>query len=369
MSIHERTNTKYPYQVRWREEGRQRARSFRTEKEAIVWEGKVTDRLSLGAHAPEEPSRMRLDEWRERWIDVYSPRWAERTLLMRADLIDRHVTPHLGGVRLRDLGRRRIATWQRDLLNRGATPATVNAVTRVLSACLKDAAAEGLVPANPCKGLKPLEQPPVNRRAIPPDTVADLIKQMPTDRDALITGLLCYAGLRPSEIRALRVSDVQGGAVSVSRAAGLKAVKATKTGNVRAVPVRDELAPLIATVDGADGDLIAPGLRGGLLDWHNWTARVWKPARERAGVDYIPYEGRHTYASLLIDEGWSVVQVSAWIGHSNPNTTLRHYAHLFSRRESSGPAGTRPPTPAAAAPPAARGGGGTRRRRAKRRRP
>lgn len=337
MSIRERPDRTLPFEVRWRDEGRHRSRAFATEKEAIRWEGKVAERLAMGAHAPEEPSRMRLDEWRVRWLDVYGPRWAERTILMRADLVERHITPHLGGVRLRDLGRQRVASWQRDLLARGASAATVNAVTRVLSACLKDAAAEGLIPANPCKGLRPLEQPPVDRRAIPLDVVARLVDAMPMTRDRLIAGLLCYAGLRPSEIRALRWADLDGGVVSVTRAAGLRTIKRTKTGGVRAVPIRAELARLIElhrfeALGGGD-DLVAPGLRGGLVDWHNWSARVWGSARRHVGVDYVPYEGRHTYASLLIDEGWSIVQIAAWLGHANPTTTLRHYSHLFSHRE------------------------------------
>lgn len=69
--------------------------------------------------------------------------------------------------------------------------------------------------------------------------------------------------------------------------------------------------------------------RGGLLDLDNWRRRVWGPACEAAGVHATPYEGRHTYASLLIHEGRSLPYVTAALGHSSAVTTLSHYAHLL----------------------------------------
>jgi hypothetical protein len=40
---------------------------------------------------------------------------------------------------------------------------------------------------------------------------------------------------------------------------------------------------------------------------------------------------RHTFASLLIAEGASVVFVSRQLGHASADITLRVYAHLFDR--------------------------------------
>jgi len=38
---------------------------------------------------------------------------------------------------------------------------------------------------------------------------------------------------------------------------------------------------------------------------------------------------RHTYASMLIAEGFPVTEVSAQLGHASVDITLRYYAHLF----------------------------------------
>ena len=72
-----------------------------------------------------------------------------------------------------------------------------------------------------------------------------------------------------------------------------------------------------------------PSERGGFLNLNNWRARVWAPACREAIVEAVPYDLRHTFASLLIHEGRSVAYVSGALGHASAVTTLDRYTHLF----------------------------------------
>ena len=38
---------------------------------------------------------------------------------------------------------------------------------------------------------------------------------------------------------------------------------------------------------------------------------------------------RHTFASVQLEAGESIVSVSQWLGHSSPSITLQHYAHFM----------------------------------------
>ena len=42
-----------------------------------------------------------------------------------------------------------------------------------------------------------------------------------------------------------------------------------------------------------------------------------------------PYDGRHTFISLLLHEGRSVPLVSAMVGHASARMTLERYAHVY----------------------------------------
>jgi integrase len=57
--------------------------------------------------------------------------------------------------------------------------------------------------------------------------------------------------------------------------------------------------------------------------------RVYKPLAAAVGlVGGTPYDLRHSFASLLIHEGVSVVEVARQMGNA-PDVTLGTYAHVF----------------------------------------
>lgn len=100
------------------------------------------------------------------------------------------------------------------------------------------------------------------------------------------------------------------------------------------------LAPLAADLaewrlrcdhDG-DDDLLFPNRSGGVWNdgaWQSWHRDAWHPACGVAGIENArPYDLRHSFVSLLIHEGRSVVDVARQAGHS-PTMTLDVYAHVF----------------------------------------
>jgi integrase len=73
--------------------------------------------------------------------------------------------------------------------------------------------------------------------------------------------------------------------------------------------------------------------RGGLPwsedAWRNWRRRTFaRVARSVGLVGARPYDLRHSFVSLLIAEGRSVLDVARHAGHS-PTMTLDVYGHVF----------------------------------------
>jgi integrase len=135
------------------------------------------------------------------------------------------------------------------------------------------------------------------------------------------------AGLRPQEARALRWSDVRERTIRVERAAAGTGVKATKTEELRTVrllsPLSEDLVSLRG--DSQADDLVFPTLAGSLMsdgDWRNWRKRVFGSVAGPLGVrGSRPYDLRHSFASLLIEQGASVVEVARQMGNA-PSVTL-----------------------------------------------
>jgi hypothetical protein len=136
----------------------------------------------------------------------------------------------------------------------------------------------------------------------------------------------------------LRWGDVRERTLLVEKAAdGQGGVKTTKTGQARTVRL---LAPLAADLaewrercpDSGDDALLFPNGSGGVWSdpaWQTWHRDAWLPACRAVGLEGArPYDLRHSFVSLLIHEGRSVVEVARQAGHS-PTMTLDVYAHVF----------------------------------------
>ena len=79
-----------------------------------------------------------------------------------------------------------------------------------------------------------------------------------------------------------------------------------------------------------DLNLIFPNEAGNPLDHGHILARNYWPALKAAGLPRIRFHDlRHTYASLLIDQGENPKYIQTQLGHSSPMVTLNIYAHLM----------------------------------------
>jgi integrase len=77
-------------------------------------------------------------------------------------------------------------------------------------------------------------------------------------------------------------------------------------------------------------DLIFPNEAGNPLKQNNMCHRYFKPALKKAGLGKVRFHDlRHTYASLLIEQGENIKYIQTQLGHSSPTMTLNVYAHLM----------------------------------------
>jgi len=77
-------------------------------------------------------------------------------------------------------------------------------------------------------------------------------------------------------------------------------------------------------------DLVFPSNANTPIDQHHMIPRYFKPALRKAKLPKMRFHDlRHTYASLLIEQGENLKYIQTQLGHSNPTVTLNIYAHLM----------------------------------------
>jgi integrase len=87
-----------------------------------------------------------------------------------------------------------------------------------------------------------------------------------------------------------------------------------------------------------DAALVFPGPAGRLwtkTTYDNWRGRAFDRAVNAAGVEHAtPYSLRHSFASLLLHEGRSVMYVARQLGH-DARLTLSTYGHVIDELDDS----------------------------------
>ena len=77
-------------------------------------------------------------------------------------------------------------------------------------------------------------------------------------------------------------------------------------------------------------DLVFPNDEGNPICAENLVKRDFKPALRRSGIREIRFHDlRHTYATLLIDQGEHPKYIQEQMGHSSINTTMDVYGHMM----------------------------------------
>ncbi len=145
-------------------------------------------------------------------------------------------------------------------------------------------------------------------------------------RNRALVAVLLFCGLRRQELADLKLSDVD------VRSRWLK-VRRGKGGKGRSIPLAPEVAEAINDWlefrPQVDHEYLLTGLGGRRLE-KNGLVGVFRAVARRAGVDrkgVSLHTLRHTFASLLLQEGCDLVSIQELLGHADLSTTAI-YLHL-----------------------------------------
>lgn len=169
-----------------------------------------------------------------------------------------------------------------------------------------------------------------------PDEIRLLIENARSPYDTLFH-LTIFSGLRRGELLALKWGDVDWNRSKIRVRRSLykgRFVSPKTEHSIREVDVSQRTLDLLnihkAMYPPMESDLIFRTVQDKPLDPDNMVKREFHPSLERAGVRRIRFHDlRHTYATLLIDQGENIKYISKQLGHASVTITLDRYGHLL----------------------------------------
>ena len=276
-----------------------------------------------------QEQRVAFGDLRQRTLDIY-----EQGLRL-------HVLPELGSRQVTSITPDDLVAWHRRRQSEGYTADSIHAWWTPLRLVLAHAVRHGSLPANPADKLLAHERPKAGqsrRRFLNRKEIQQLLGAASDHyRLAIETGI--FAGLRLGEVLALRWRDIdhEEGVIRVRAQLDrngdrndLKTAAAHRDVVLMPQLAREFRKHRLAAAHSRDDDLIFATTTGRTVGHRNFAKRGVGKAAARAGLTGVTFHAlRHTFASLLIDQGHDPVFVSRQLGHANPAITLRVYAHLF----------------------------------------
>ena len=291
-------------------------------------------------------SKIRVRELLAIWLqDVVESSLAVTTFERYTDIVDRHLSPHIGDVRLKELSPRHVRALDRFLLDQGMSPRTLGLVHNVLSGACKYAIDLDAIYRNPVASVRAPRSEPREIDLPDIDGVRRLLHLAEQEKHRLFHFIhfLVHTGVRRGEALALRwhYVDLGAGYARITQSAvrtqhhGV-VVKAPKTSrssrtvdlDAQTVEILSEhRSQLVQRFD--ELDLVFPDPHGQI--WKTSTiARDLKILGCRVGLPDINFHAfRHFHASVALQQCPNPVVVSRRLGHSNVSTTLNIYGHAL----------------------------------------
>lgn len=237
-----------------------------------------------------------------------------------------HLIPQLGTKHLDEITTEDVLNLQQIGLKAGAAPASINRrlilLRYMFNLALRDWKIAG-VTSNPTHGIRLLKENNQKERYVRAEELVLLYRAVKESQNEMlqhIVAFLLLTGTRRNEVLHATWEDVD-------LIKGMWRIPQTKSGFARHVPLNDGAHAVLQQMHGrSESQYIFGNPRTGKPYVHVWYA--WNAARVKAGLpDVRLHDLRHTFASLLINNGRSIYEVQKLLGHTQIKTTQR-YAHL-----------------------------------------
>ncbi len=298
-----------------------------------------------------DDENMTLGEYIEAWFkgSVFGS-VRQSTYDRDTNLVNNHIKPILGGVKLKKLNAAQVQSFYRNRLDAGLSSSTVHKMHDILRRGLTQAVGWHLVPRNVADTVKPPRPAPKEMQALSNAEARRLLEAAGEDRLEALYILAIHTGMRQGELLALRWQDVDlenavasvrrtltrsGGKVVFGEPKTKKSRRSIRLTSQAVEALRSHLERQLQDMEilgdrYQDQGLVFTTDTGAPINPSNLRQRSLTPLLKRAGLPHMRFHDlRHTCATLLLSRGVHPKFVQELLGHATIAITLDTYSHVM----------------------------------------
>lgn len=309
-------------------------RGFKTQKEAKEYERSFLNQQS-------NTSDILFSSLVENYLEDMEHRLKPTTMENKRFIIEGKLLPYFGRLKVCDIDTIKIRKWQNALIShRGEngkpfSQTYLKTVNNQLSALMNYAVAHYRLPFNPCKAAGSMGKSKADEMNIwTQSQYEQFSSSIQKSSVKLAFDILFYTGMRSGELLALTPADILPTKridinKNFAKVKGEELFLEPKTPKAKrciSIPdfLYDEIRKYVSRLYGIEkSDRIFYFTKSAL-------EKEIKRAAEKAGLEPIRvHDLRHSHASMLVELGFSPLEIADRLGHESVKTTLDTYSHLY----------------------------------------
>lgn len=309
-------------------------RGFATKREAEKWLRNflITQKANFD---------MKFEEFWKMYCADMETRLREHTMRTKKYIVELKILPYFGNKRVNDITAADIRQWQNELIKMGYSPTYLKTINNQLSAIFNYAVRYYDLKSNPCAKAGSMGKSKAEEMDFwTGEEFRKFIDSVMNKRLSYMAFMTLYwTGMRLGELLALNPKDVdlEKRTISITKSyqrLGKKDVitppKIPKSKRVITIPeflaadIKDYMDSLY---DLQEDDRLFPVTK-------YYLEHEMQRGIKESGVKRIRlHDLRHSHASMLIELGFSPLEIANRLGHEKVETTLNTYAHLYPNKQ------------------------------------
>lgn len=280
------------------------------------------------------------DFWKMYCADMET-RLREHTMRTKKYIVELKILPYFGNKRVNDITAADIRQWQNELIKMGYSPTYLKTINNRLSAIFNYAVRYYDLKSNPCAKAGSMGKSKAEEMDFwTGEEFRKFIDSVMNKRLSYMAFMTLYwTGMRLGELLALNPKDVdlEKRIITITKSyqrLGKKDVitppKTPKSKRVITIPeflVADIKNYIDSLYELQENDRLFPITKYYLE--HEMQREIKESGVKRIRV----HDLRHSHASMLIELGFSPLEIANRLGHEKVETTLNTYAHLYPNKQ------------------------------------